>query len=99
MDLLNLSDGIFREFVHTPDMDSRCAHHPARPHLRSGSRKWADTRSELSTWPVSRLSGEVIGTLKRCSQKANPGSPAKSRVVFSDTWREQPIQPDTDYRS
>src|SRR5713101_8336064 len=52
-----------------------------------------------STWPVSRLSGEVIGTLKRCSQKANPGSPAKSRVVFSDTWREQPIQPDTDYRS
>jgi hypothetical protein len=34
MDLLNLSDGIFREFVHTPDMDSRCAHRSARPHLR-----------------------------------------------------------------
>jgi hypothetical protein len=25
MDLLNLSDGIFRKFAHTPDMDSRCA--------------------------------------------------------------------------
>jgi len=31
MDPLNLSDGIFRQFGHTPDMDSRCAHRPARP--------------------------------------------------------------------
>jgi len=29
MDLLNLPD--IREFVHRPDMDSRCAHRPARP--------------------------------------------------------------------
>jgi hypothetical protein len=25
MDLLNLSDVVFRKFAHTPDMDSRCA--------------------------------------------------------------------------
>src|SRR5205807_3545006 len=43
-----------------------------------------------ATCPCSRLSEEVIGTLKRWSQKANPGSPAKSRVVFTDTWRQQP---------
>src|SRR5260370_30316691 len=31
MDMHNLSDGIFGEFVHTLDMDSRCAYRPARP--------------------------------------------------------------------
>src|SRR5260370_25477900 len=33
MDLLNLSESIFCEFVHTSSMDSRCAYHPARPHF------------------------------------------------------------------
>jgi hypothetical protein len=32
MDVFNPSDGIFREFVHTPDMDSKCIHGPARLH-------------------------------------------------------------------
>ena len=36
MDLLNLSDVIFGESVHTPDMDSRCAHRPARPRATDG---------------------------------------------------------------
>jgi hypothetical protein len=27
--------------------------------------------------------GKVIGTVEMCSQKANPGSPGKSRVVFT----------------
>src|SRR6266852_6587185 len=31
MDLLNLPNVSFREFVHRPDMDSRCAYRPARP--------------------------------------------------------------------
>jgi hypothetical protein len=34
MDLFNLLDGIFREFVHTSDMDSRRARRTASPHAR-----------------------------------------------------------------
>ena len=29
----------------------------------------------------TRLNGDMIGTPNKCSQKVNPGSPAKSRVV------------------
>src|SRR5260370_17699637 len=36
-----------------------------------------------SHWTYSWVCGEVIGTPKTCPQKANPGSPAKSRVVFT----------------
>src|SRR6266567_7978255 len=57
MDLLNLSDSIFCEFVHTASMDSRRAYRPARPHFRSLFSKVADTRSHLSSWPV-RLPAE-----------------------------------------
>jgi len=60
--------------------------------------KSANRKPSAST-TAGRLTGEVIGTLKRCSQQANPGLPAESSLVFTDTWREQPIQPDTDYRS
>jgi hypothetical protein len=34
MDLFDLFDGIFREFVHTPHMDSKCAHRTASPHAK-----------------------------------------------------------------
>jgi len=56
MNLLNLADGISREFIHTPDMDSRCAHRPARPHLLfwRASVKNRGLRREESRIPVSR---------------------------------------------
>lgn len=35
MDLLDLADGIFGEFVHAVEMDSRCVHRVARPHAHA----------------------------------------------------------------
>jgi len=35
MNLLNFPDGIFREFVHIPDMDSRCTLRGAMERLRA----------------------------------------------------------------
>src|SRR6266853_3238587 len=64
MDLLNLSDSIFCEFVHTASMDSRRAYRSARPHFGYLFRQTLSRDSgKLIVVAIRRLHSEPDGTM------------------------------------
>src|SRR6266576_280782 len=79
MDLLNLPNVSFREFVHGPDMDSRCAYRPTRP---------AESLS------FSNDDGSCHGsTTQPSGLKPHLGLHASACRICSAYFRHEPLEP------